>query len=320
MEELNCMLTRIAKLFVTAILAIMVTIGALYLLTYQKVRSTLQASSLIAETTAGPIEYLAVGTGPVVVIVHGTPGGYDQFQTLARVIANAGYRVVVFSRPGYLRTPLDVGESVAEQAVALDALRAHLKIDQMSVVAISGGGPAGLRYAIDYPERVTAVALIVALSGELPPLSNASPPLRPFGMADDIRAHIAYSFPHKFIDRLGTFEANKNSGGVPEATRNEMARDLFGSLGFSAQRNSGYLNDAQQFYRRPLHQPVERISCPALLIYGENDTVAPPANGQLLVDRMVGEEHLVIVPHAGHAIFVTHANLVIDRLLSFLSR
>ncbi len=122
-------INKVARYGAVTVLALMTAVCGIYLATYQKAKSALLSDSLIADTAVGPIEYLQFGAGPAVAIVHGTPGGYDQFKTWASVIADAGYRVVVYSRPGYLRTPLAVGESVAEQAAALDAVRAHLMID-----------------------------------------------------------------------------------------------------------------------------------------------------------------------------------------------
>ena len=40
--------------------------------------STLNAESEIAETALGEIEYILKGEGPVVLALHGGPGGYDQ--------------------------------------------------------------------------------------------------------------------------------------------------------------------------------------------------------------------------------------------------
>ena len=38
----------------------------------------LRAGSQIIQTSRGPIEYATAGEGPVVLGVHGSPGGFDQ--------------------------------------------------------------------------------------------------------------------------------------------------------------------------------------------------------------------------------------------------
>ncbi|MEI8366190.1 MAG: hypothetical protein WCF65_07200 [Parachlamydiaceae bacterium] len=43
----------------------------------EALQNTLAKHSKIAETSLGPIEYALHGQGPVVLAIHGTPGGYD---------------------------------------------------------------------------------------------------------------------------------------------------------------------------------------------------------------------------------------------------
>jgi len=40
--------------------------------------SDLHTGSSIANTSVGPIEYALQGEGPVLLLIHGAPGGYDQ--------------------------------------------------------------------------------------------------------------------------------------------------------------------------------------------------------------------------------------------------
>ena len=79
----------------------------------------LEAGSQVVMTPRGHVEYAISGTeGPVILFLHGTPGGYDQGAHFALVAAKEGFRFVRPSRPGYLRTPLEVGRTPAEQADA----------------------------------------------------------------------------------------------------------------------------------------------------------------------------------------------------------
>ncbi len=64
--------------------------------------------SLIAETPRGPVEYARTGEGPVLVVLHGGMGGWDQGMFLAEDI-DEGFTVIAPSRGGYLRTPLSTG-------------------------------------------------------------------------------------------------------------------------------------------------------------------------------------------------------------------
>jgi pimeloyl-ACP methyl ester carboxylesterase len=119
--------------------------------------------SQIAQTSKGPIEYTLLGNGPVVLVSHGTSS--NCFSTDMSVpLMEAGFSVLTPSRPGYGRTPIDVGRSAAEAASALIALLDSLQIQTCAVVAISGGGPTGVALAADYPRRVTRFVLAEALT------------------------------------------------------------------------------------------------------------------------------------------------------------
>ena len=119
-------------------------------------------SNLIS-TSHGPIEYTLKGNGPVVLVCHGTSGNCDSAMQAVPLVP-AGFSVLIPSRPGYGRTPLEAGRSAGEAAHALIALMDSLKIPTCSVLAISGGGPTGLALAAGYPERVTHLALGAAIS------------------------------------------------------------------------------------------------------------------------------------------------------------
>src|SRR5271157_1607551 len=109
--------------------------------------------SQIVQTSVGPIEYTLLGTGPLVLVCHGTSS--NCFSTAgSEPLVAAGFSVLTPSRPGYGRTPLEVGRSAAQAAEAMVALLDSLQVRTCSVLAVSGGGPTGIALAARYPERV----------------------------------------------------------------------------------------------------------------------------------------------------------------------
>lgn len=119
--------------------------------------------SEIKSTSKGPIEYTLLGSGPVVLVCHGTSS--NCFSTeLAHPLVEAGFTILTPSRPGYGRTPLSVGPSAAEAAQALALLLDNLQIRTCSVMAVSGGGPTGVALAAMFPQRVSHLALVAAVT------------------------------------------------------------------------------------------------------------------------------------------------------------
>jgi pimeloyl-ACP methyl ester carboxylesterase len=119
--------------------------------------------SQIAQTSKGPIEYTLLGNGPMVLVCHGTSS--NCFSTeLSTPLVEAGFSVLTPSRPGYGRTPLEVGAGAAQTAQALIALLDTLQVQTCAVVAISGGGPTGIALAALYPQRIQQLILAAAIS------------------------------------------------------------------------------------------------------------------------------------------------------------
>ena len=126
----------------------------------------LAAGSRIAETSLGLFEYAFEGKGPVLLMLHGGPGGYDQGLLDMHMWAEEGFSLLSVSRPGYLRTSLGTGKSFEEQADALDVLLTLLEIPRVAILGASAGGPVALNFALRYPERVWALILVAAVSKE----------------------------------------------------------------------------------------------------------------------------------------------------------
>jgi len=89
--------------------------------------------------------------------------GYDQGLILARTIGEPGYRFVSVARPGYLGTPLTAGQTPAEQADLLDTL----SIGETAVMAVSGGGPCALQFAVRHRDRCWGLVLVSTCSGKV---------------------------------------------------------------------------------------------------------------------------------------------------------
>jgi pimeloyl-ACP methyl ester carboxylesterase len=119
--------------------------------------------SQVVATPCGRIEFALAGApgGPPVLVVHGAGGGFDQSLYFAAPFANRGYRVIAMSRFGYLRTPLPVDASAEAQAKAHACLLDALHIERAAIIAASAGAPSATLFALRYPERTSALVLLV---------------------------------------------------------------------------------------------------------------------------------------------------------------
>jgi pimeloyl-ACP methyl ester carboxylesterase len=118
------------------------------------------------------------GAAAPVVLLHGWPSGPIEYERAARMLADAGRRVIVPSLPGFAwsRAP-DEPLNVAGMSARLRALLDRgLGLEHYALAGGDWGGIIAARIAFDAPERVAA--LYVSTPGVLPtPVDLAEPPL-----------------------------------------------------------------------------------------------------------------------------------------------
>jgi pimeloyl-ACP methyl ester carboxylesterase len=112
----------------------------------------------VAELSYGSMTYVDQGVGDVILSIHGICGGYDQgFDTVAGLVSD--YRIIAPSRFGYLGSDVPAEPTPKEQAKAFVELLDSLGIDKACLLATSAGSTIAIRFALDYPERITGLVL-----------------------------------------------------------------------------------------------------------------------------------------------------------------
>jgi 2-hydroxy-6-oxonona-2,4-dienedioate hydrolase len=117
-------------------------------------------TSQVVATPEGDVEFVRGGSGPPVLVVHGSGGGFDQGALIAHAVLGDHFGWIAPSRFGYLRSTFRSGATFDDQARAYAHLLDHLGIEKVAVVALSHGGPSALLFAAAYPERVSSLTLL----------------------------------------------------------------------------------------------------------------------------------------------------------------
>jgi pimeloyl-ACP methyl ester carboxylesterase len=104
--------------------------------------------------------------GYPVFLLHGTPGSRHGPRPRASVLYRLGIRLICYDRPGYGRSDLLRGRTVADAAVDVLAIADELRLDSFSVVGRSGGGPHALACAAaeKLRARLRSAAVLVPLA------------------------------------------------------------------------------------------------------------------------------------------------------------
>ncbi|MGF1506865.1 MAG: alpha/beta fold hydrolase [Anaerolineae bacterium] len=261
--------------------------GALYARDLSHARARIAAGSRIAQTACGPVEYADTGQGPPVLVIHGAGGGFDQGVLLGESLLGAGHRIIAPSRFGYLSSPLPADASVQAQAAAYASLLDGLGLEAVPVVAISAGGPSGLQFALDYPERTEALVMVSALSW-MDPVRTGEDARRTTAInrvmgSDFLYWSVIHVARRPMLSLLGvTPELMRD---LPPTEQQRVDAILDGMLPLS-QRMPGIMAD--QGYTFSRDQPLESITAPVLVLHCRDDTLVRFEHGQHTADRIPG--------------------------------
>jgi pimeloyl-ACP methyl ester carboxylesterase len=260
------------------------------------VTKNLDRDSVVVQTAKGPIEYAEIGHGPVVLMVHGDPGGYDQIYQVLKIdnAEHGDFRYVIPSRPGYLRTPLSVGKTPKEQAEAFAALLDALKIDKVALVGGSGGGPSAIEFAALYPERCAALVLEEAITTQLKPTE-------PGFLEAALTKTLGLDFSVWLIKDSFTAGLQAKDPSDPKIT--SMATAIFNSTVPAASRAAGHENDIAQWAAISA-LPLKGVHCPTLILQGTADANVPIAQGEL-AHAQIASSQFVQLPGEDHWMVIT---------------
>ncbi len=157
------MLTLITTLVIT-LLIVMITCYIDYRFWNHSLVKKQCSESQLIQLSCGVVEYTMQGAGPVILISHGGGTGCLQITTYHYLIKN-GYRVICPSKPGYMRTSLEVGETFEKQADMFAELLDQLGIkEKVGILGLSMGGPDVLQFALRHPDRVQCLIMQDAVS------------------------------------------------------------------------------------------------------------------------------------------------------------
>ncbi|HEX9106417.1 MAG TPA: alpha/beta hydrolase [Longimicrobiales bacterium] len=267
----------------------------------------------------GRAEYASCGEGPAVLCLHGAMGGYDQSHLLARTIGEPGYRFISVSRPGYLGTPLASGRSPEEQADLYAALLDELQVRDVAVMAVSGGGPSALHFALRHRSRCRALVLVSTVAGsnrQGPPLSFGvtSMLLRLPAFAARVRRKTEENF-ERVLERSipdPALRARTVADPFALALLRELTLGMFERAG---ERVAGTWNDVR--VARSTEYALERIEVPTLVLHGDGDHTAPFEHGRSLAARIPGAR-LVVAAGGDHVSIFTHRQQLRGEVTRFL--
>ncbi|MEO1191433.1 MAG: alpha/beta hydrolase [Pseudomonadota bacterium] len=253
------------------------------------------------------IERMAVeveGDGPAVVLVHGLGGSSNSFTPQMSVLAGR-YRSIRPDLPGSARSAVPETLTMPGLVEALQKLTAALGIERAHFVGHSLGTILCQHLAVAAPKLVASLALFGPLSAPPPAaregLLARAETAKSGGLA--AMADIADA-----ICKAATASATKSEQpAVIAAVRESIMRQS--GAGYGATCAALAAAEAAE---------AAKITCPTLLVTGEDDVVAPPSVTRELAEKIPGAT-AHILPRCGHWTTLEAAPAVNRHLKEFLS-
>lgn len=191
--------------------------------------------------------------------------------------------------------------------LTLDALAImdRLELSSAHFVGLSMGGFVGMRLAARYPERVRSLCLLETSAGPEPRKN-----LPKYRVLVFVARHLGV---RHVVDAVMPVMFSKTFLTDPRyaAVRSEWRQRL-------ADSRDDIWRAVQGVLRRPgVEHELDRITCPTLVIVGDEDRATPPDKAEAIV-RGVRNARLARVPEAGHTSTVEQPERVSQLLRDFL--
>lgn len=232
-----------------------------------------------------------VGSGPPLVLLHGYPDNLQIFSELATRLA-VHFEVIAFDWPGMgYSEAWPGGTTPFHMAERLHTILDELEIERASLVGMDMGGQPSLVFAANYPERINSLVVINSLVLWDEETSWEIQVLRKYGW----NRFILRKFP-----RLVFWRAERSFLPRDHRLSSELRADLWNSFSqnevrfFIARLCAGYQGTLMQ-----LPEVYEKITCPTLVLWGEQDQHFPPNHAKRL-NAAIPHSSLKILPEAKH--------------------
>ena len=250
-----------------------------------------------------------VGSGPPVVLLHGYPDNLQIWSELAIRLA-VEFEVIAFDWPGMgYSEAWPGGTTPFHMAQRLHKILDELAIDRVSLVGMDMGGQPALVFAANYPKRTHRLVVMNSLVLWDEDTSWEIEVLRKYGW----NRFILRKFPRIVFSRA-------ERSFLPRGHRlpSEMRADLWKSFSqnevrsFIARLCAGYQGTLMQ-----LPEAYQRITCPTLALWGEQDQHFPPNHAKRLC-AAISNSTLKIIPEAKHWMAWYLADPVAQSIRTFL--
>jgi 2-hydroxy-6-oxonona-2,4-dienedioate hydrolase len=294
------MFRRILRWIAIELSVVVILISVVYLLDIKRAYKRVRGKSTVMPSPYGDIEYTEGGSGPHVLVIHGSGGGYDQGELVVQAMLGEQFHWITPSRFGYLRSTFHEGATWDDQAHAYAYLLDQLGIRKVAVVALSQGGPSALLFAVLHPERVSSLTLISCGVASSATQDQAQANQKgelwvTIFKHDPLYLAISKLFKRQLMELMGANDA-VIAGLDPE--QRKLGEQIIDSMNPVSPRYAGVAFDNRAT------MPNERIAAiqvPTMIFHAKDDTLQLYHNAEFAASTIPGAK-LVSFERGGHLV------------------
>ena len=239
-----------------------------------------------AQVNGITIAYNDCGSGLPLVFLHAFPLNRTMWRPQEEALADK-FRIVTIDLRGHGESDAPLWHYTLDQAADdVCALLDHLAIRKAVLAGLSMGGYIALAFYRRYADRVKGLVLAdTRAQADTPEGRNG-------------RFHMAQTVYRKGPSAVADMMIPKLLSPTTLRTKPELVQFVRAMI--EGNEMSGIVGDLMAMAERADSTPLlSRIACPTRIIVGELDLATPPADAQLMVDR-IPRARMAVIPGAAH--------------------
>jgi len=257
------------------------------------------------------VSYEIEGEGPPLLLLHGGGARAQSFEDMVPILAKH-FKVYTYDQRGFGKTVRPPQPALSGDQWRDDALRFmdSFGLDKVVLGGWSLGAGVATDFVLTYPERVSQLVLIGAGSG--PGVTQGD------RTGFEVRRKLLESGANaeEIVDK--TFEFTKKSFSRYSQENNPRAVEMV--------RNEHLSNDPKSYLemlnanrnREEINSRLGEITCPTLLIVGDEDTRTPIGNSEAF-NRVIPNSFIKVVPNCGHHYGYEQPEITCQTMINFIN-
>jgi pimeloyl-ACP methyl ester carboxylesterase len=240
-----------------------------------------------------PVNYVEMGSGPPMLLVHGLAGSWQNWLETIPHFART-HRVVALDLPGFGESPMPREKiSISGYGRLVDAFCDEVGIDRAVVVGNSMGGFVAAELAIQHPHRVEKLVLVSAAGITIEHQRND----RLLALMRRFEIALTWAATHprpEFMLRRRARRVARYVFAHPEKIPGALLTENVRGNG-----KPGFIDALDALTSYPLRDRLERISVPTLIVWGDSDRLVPTSDADVF-DDLIPDSRKIVYADTGH--------------------